>query len=73
MRKFLLTGFLLLAFTAYAGDNGQQSDAQAEVDKMQNEYLAALLDSDVATLAEIWTDDYTFTNGYGMFLSKDAS
>ena len=22
-------------------------------------------------LAKIWTDDYTFTNGRGMFLSKD--
>jgi uncharacterized protein (TIGR02246 family) len=71
MRKFLLTGFLLLAFTAYAGDNGQQSDTRAQINKMQNEYVAALLGSDVATLAKIWTDDYTFTNGRGMFLSKD--
>jgi uncharacterized protein (TIGR02246 family) len=71
MRTFLLTGFLLLAFTAFAGDNGQQADARAEVNKMQNEYLAALLDSNATTLAKIWTDDYTFTNGRGMFLSKD--
>ena len=71
MRTFLLTGFLLLACTAFAGDNGQQSDARAEVDKMQDEYRAALLDADVGKLAEIWTDDYTFTNDRGMFLSKD--
>ena len=72
MRTFLLTGFLLLACTAFAGDNGQQADARAEINRAQAAYRAALLDSNVATLAKIWTDDYTFTNGRGMFLSKDG-
>ncbi len=71
MRTFLLTGLLLLACTAFAGDNGQQSDARAEINRARAAYRAALLDGDVGKLAKIWTDDYTFTNGRGMFLSKD--
>jgi uncharacterized protein (TIGR02246 family) len=71
MRILALTCFLLLACAAFGEDVSQQADARAEVDKMQDEYLAALLDSDVAKLAKIWTDDYTFTSSRGMFLSKD--
>jgi ketosteroid isomerase-like protein len=71
MRTFALTCFLLLACTAFAGDSGQQLDARAEINRAQAAYRAALLDSDVAMLAKIWTDDYTFTNGRGIFLTKD--
>ena len=71
MRTFGLTCFLLLACTAFAGDNGQQADARAEINRAQAAYRAALLDSDAAMLAKIWSDDYTFINGRGMFLSKD--
>jgi uncharacterized protein (TIGR02246 family) len=66
-----LTCFLLLAGTAFADAGTPQSDARAAVNKAQDEYFAALLDSDAAKLAKIWTDDYTFTNSRGMFLSKD--
>jgi|SRR5215208_425586 uncharacterized protein (TIGR02246 family) len=71
MRTLALTGCLLLAGTAFADAGIPQSDARAAIDKARAEYRAALLDSDVAKLAKIWTDDYTFTNGRGMSLSKD--
>lgn len=71
MRILGLASLLLLIPTAFADAGIQQSDARAAIDKTQDEYLAALLESDVAMLAKIWTDDYTFTNGRGMFLSKD--
>ena len=71
MRTFGLTCLLLLACTAFAGDDSQQSDALTEINRAQAAYRAALLDSDAAMLAKIWSDDYTFTNSRGMFLSKD--
>jgi len=71
MRIFVLASLLLLIPTAFADAGIPQSDARAAVNKTQDEFLAVLLDSDVAKLAKIWTDDYTFTNGRGMFLSKD--
>ncbi len=71
MRTFLLISLLLLAGTTFAEGDRQQSKARAELDKAQAEYLAALLDADVAALARIWTEDYTFINGRGMLLSKD--
>src|SRR5687767_4621225 len=71
MRTFLLTSLLLLAYVAFAEDVRPQSNARAELDKAQAEYRAALLGRDVAALARIWTEDYTFINGRGMFLSKD--
>lgn len=70
MRPLLLIS-LLLACAAFADDHGQQSNARAEVEKAQAEYRAALLDADVAALARIWTEDYTFVNGRGMLLSRD--
>ena len=71
MRTLALTCCLLLAGTAFADAGIPQSDARVAIDKAQAAYRAALLDSDAAKLAKIWTDDYTFTNGRGMFLSKD--
>jgi uncharacterized protein (TIGR02246 family) len=70
MRTSLLAGLLLLGSIAFADDRSEQSNARAEIDKAQAEYRAALFDSDITKLAKIWTDDYTFTNGRGMFLSK---
>jgi uncharacterized protein (TIGR02246 family) len=70
MRTSLLAGLLLLGSIAFADDRGEQSNVRAEIDKAQAEYRAALFDSDITKLAKIWTDDYTFTNGRGMFLSK---
>ena len=70
MRTSLLAGLLLLGAIAFADDEGEQSNRRAEIDKAQAEYRAALFDADVTKLAKIWTDNYTFTNGRGMFLSK---
>ena len=71
MRIFALASLLLLVSTAFADVGVQQSNARAEINNALDEYSAALLESDVAKLAKIWTDDYTFINGRGMFLSKD--
>ena len=38
--------------------------------KAETEFRAAILGKDLAALDRIWTDDYTFTNGRGMFLTK---
>ncbi len=71
MRTSLLAGLLLLGAIAFADDGGEQVNARAEINQAQAAYRAALFDSDVTKLAKIWTDDYTFTNNRGMFLSKD--
>jgi uncharacterized protein (TIGR02246 family) len=71
MKTSLLVGLWLLGAMAFADDEGEQSNARAEINQAQAAYLAALLDADATQLAKIWADDYTFTNGRGMFLSKD--
>ena len=71
MKAILSTGFLLLTCVAFAEDTTQQSDARAQLDKAYAAYLEAIIDADSATLAKLYTDDYTFTNGRGMFLSKE--
>jgi ketosteroid isomerase-like protein len=71
MRIFVLASLLLLIPTAFADTGTPQSDARAEINKAQAAYRTALLDADVSALAKIWSDDYTFTNSRGMFLSKD--
>jgi len=45
----------------------QNADAAAEQEVRQTikKYRTALLQKDAATLEQIWTDDYTFTNGAG--------
>ena len=71
MKAILATGFLLLACVAFAKDTTQQSDTRAQLDKAYATYREAIIDADSATLAKLYTDDYTFTNGRGMFLSKE--
>jgi uncharacterized protein (TIGR02246 family) len=73
LRMSLLAGLLLLGAIASADDRSEQleqTNARAEIDKAQAEYRAALLDADITKLAKLWTDDYTFTNGRGMFLTR---
>ena len=71
MKAILPIGFLLLTGVVFAGDTPQQSDARAQLDQAYAAYIEAIIDADVATLAKIYTDDYTFTNGRGEFLSKE--
>ena len=44
--------------------------AAEEVQQTERRYIEALLKKDLATLEHIWADDYTFTNGQGIFLTK---
>ena len=71
MKAILPIGFLLLTCVVFADDTPQQSDARAKLDQAYAAYIEAIIDADVATLAKIYTDDYTFTNGRGEFLSKE--
>lgn len=37
---------------------------------MQKQHTDAIQRGDVATLERIWSDDYTFTNGFGQVVTK---
>jgi ketosteroid isomerase-like protein len=71
MKAIFSIGFLLLTCVAFAEDTNQQADARAQLNNAWAAYREAIIDADVGALAKIWTDDYTFTNGSGMFLSKE--
>jgi uncharacterized protein (TIGR02246 family) len=71
MRTLVSVSFILLAYSAIAGNASGHGSGRAQIDRAQEEYRAALLSADTATLSRIWTDDYTFTNGSGMHLNKN--
>ena len=49
---------------------GADAVAEQEVRQAIKKYRTALLEKDAAALEQIWTDDYTFTNGAGETHSK---
>jgi ketosteroid isomerase-like protein len=49
---------------------GVDAVAEQEVRQAIKKYRTALLEKDAAALEQIWTDDYTFTNGAGETHSK---
>jgi len=49
---------------------GADAVAEQEVRHAIKKYRTALLEKDAAALEQIWTDDYTFTNGAGETHSK---
>jgi uncharacterized protein (TIGR02246 family) len=61
---------LLLGLPAGVFAQGD-SAAEKEVRDALEKYRKALVDHDVATLKQIWADDYTFINGAGEILTKD--
>jgi ketosteroid isomerase-like protein len=71
MKAILPIGFLLLTGVAFAANTTQQSEARAQLDQAYAAYVEAIIDADSATLAKLYTEDYTFTNGRGEFLSKE--
>src|SRR6266704_6212366 len=66
----ILTVALLSFGRQQSAAQGADAVAEQEVRQAIKKYRAALLQRDAATLEQIWTDDYTFTNGAGETHSK---
>ena len=62
---------LLLGLPAGVFAQSDSATVEKEVRDALDKYRKALLDHDVATLKQIWADDYTFINGAGEILTKD--
>jgi len=60
----------LAAEPAAARASGNASPQERAVLAAMEEYKQAVLDSDVAALARIWADDYTFINPQGAFVTR---
>ena len=74
MRGYVLivVATLTLLLGLPAGVFAQSDSAtEKEVRDALEKYRKALVDRDVATLKQIWADDYTFINGAGEILTKD--
>ena len=75
MRHILLS---LLALTVWApvaqsqaaSSRPAQGDPAEEVRQRHKQFADAIQQGDVATLGKIWSDDYTFTNGFGQVVTK---
>ena len=76
MRRILaraLFTLVALAPTARAQaptSSPSQGDPAQEVRQMQKRFADAIQHSHTATLAKMWADDYTFTNGAGQLVTK---
>lgn len=69
MRKpLLLAIFLVLTHTASYG--AQESKAEQEIRKVDQERVAALLRADVPMLEKFMTDDFTYTHSNGATQTK---
>src|SRR5216110_4099783 len=66
----ILTVALLSVGRQQSVAQGADAAAEQEVRQTIEKYRTALLQKDAATLEQIWTDDYTFTNGAGETHSK---
>ena len=62
---------LLLGLPAAGFAQGDSATVEKEVRDALEKYRKALVDRDVASLKQIWADDYTFINGAGEILTKD--
>jgi uncharacterized protein (TIGR02246 family) len=76
MRHLYRIAALTLVVTTWAlgpawGANASRTvPAKQEVRMLLHQYRQALVRRDVAALARLWSDDYTFTNPSGRLLSK---
>ena len=74
MKPIIYVAILTVALLSFGRQQSvaQGADAAAEQEVRQaiKKYREALLKRDAATLEQIWTDDYTFTNGAGETHSK---
>jgi ketosteroid isomerase-like protein len=74
MKYITYVGILAMALLSFGRQQsvaqGADAGAEQEVRQAIKKYRTALLQRDAATLAQIWADDYTFTNGAGETHSK---
>ena len=74
MKHIIYIAILTVALLSFGRQQSvaQGADAVAEQEVRQaiKKYRTALLEKDAAALEQIWTDDYTFTNGAGETHSK---
>jgi ketosteroid isomerase-like protein len=74
MKHIIYVAILTLALLSFgwqqSAAQGADAAAEQEVRQAIEKYRTALLQRDVATLEQIWADDYTFTNGAGETHSK---
>jgi len=74
MKPIIYVAILTVALLSFGRQQSvaQGADAAAEQEVRQaiKKYREALLKRDAATLEQIWTNDYTFTNGAGETHSK---
>jgi ketosteroid isomerase-like protein len=71
--SYLAINMVLFAFAFAQSPIAQQpanSTSEQEVKQMIEKYRSAILRRDVATLEEIWADDYVFVNAAGDVLTK---
>jgi ketosteroid isomerase-like protein len=62
---------LLLGLPAGVFAQADSATVEKEVRDTLQKYRKALVDHDVATLTQIWANDYTFINGAGEILTKE--
>ena len=74
MKYVIHAAILIVALLSFGRQQsvaqGADTAAEQEVRQAIKKYRAALLQKDAAALEQIWTDDYTFTNGAGETHSK---
>ena len=74
MKQIIYVAILTVTLLSFGRQQSvaQGADAAAEQEVRQaiKKYRTALLEKDAAALEQIWTDDYTFTNGAGETHSK---
>jgi ketosteroid isomerase-like protein len=74
MKHIIYVAILTVALLSFgrqqSAAQGADAAAEQEVRQAIKKYRTALLQRDAATLEQIWTDDYTFTNGAGETHSK---
>ena len=74
MKQIIYVAILTVTLLSFGRQQSvaQVADAVAEQEVRQaiKKYRTALLEKDAAALEQIWTDDYTFTNGAGETHSK---
>jgi len=73
MKRYVLIVVTLTLLLGLPAGVFAQSDSatEKEVRDALEKYRKALVDHDVATLKQIWADDYTFINGTGEILTKE--
>ncbi len=69
MQRVLILA-ILIAISQAALYGGQQSDAEQEIRKLDDQRIKAILDQDIPTLDRLMADDFTYTHQGGVTETK---